>query len=87
MRQNKSQENDKQGDTKVSHNDKTRNNMVQLRNGNRNSINLQILHFRYGMPTSARVQFSSHGFFRCKLPVEVVDVEVKDYINTGDAHF
>ena len=50
--------------------------MVQLRNGNRNSINLQILHFRYGMPTSTRVQFL-HGFFRCKLPVEVVEVEVK----------
>ena len=31
--------------------------MVQLRNGNRNSINLQILHFRYGESTSTRVQF------------------------------
>ena len=33
--------------------------MVQLRNGSRNSINLQIFHFRYGMPTSTRVQFST----------------------------
>ena len=33
--------------------------MVQLRNRNRNSINLQILHFRYGMPTPTRVQFST----------------------------
>ena len=55
---------------------KTRNNMVQLRNGSRNSINLQILHFRYGMPTSTRVQFSTL-FFRCKLTVEVVDIEMK----------
>ena len=31
--------------------------MVRPRNGNRNSINLQILHFRYGIPTSTRVQF------------------------------
>ena len=53
------QKNDKQGNTKFSHNDKTRNNMVQLRNGNRNSINLQTLHFRYGMPTPTRVQFST----------------------------
>ena len=30
-------------------------NMVQPRNRNRNSINLKILHFRYGMPTSTRV--------------------------------
>ena len=55
MRQNKSQKNNKQGNTKFSHNDKTRNNMVQFRNRNRNSINLQILYFRYGMPTSTRV--------------------------------
>ena len=64
-----------QGNAKFSHNDKTRNKMVQLRNGNRNSINLQILHFRCGKPTSTRVQVL-HGFFRCKLP-EVVDIEVK----------
>ena len=36
-------------------NDKTRNNMVQPRNRNRKSINLQTLYFRYGMPTSIRV--------------------------------
>ena len=61
MRQNKSQKNDKQRNTKFSHNDKARNNMVQLRNGNRNSTNLQILNFRYGMPASTRVQFSYEG--------------------------
>ena len=75
MRQNKSQKNGKQGNIKFSHNDKTRNNMVQLRNRNRNSINLQILYFRNGVPTP-ECNFL-HGFFRCKLPVEVVDVEVK----------
>ena len=32
--------------------------MVQLRN--RNSINLQIFHFRHGMPTPTRVQFPAH---------------------------
>ena len=51
--------------------------MVQLGNRNRSSINLQIFHFRHGMPTSNQSAISCHGFFRCKLPVEVVDVEVK----------
>ena len=50
--------------------------MVQLGNRNRNSINLQIFHFRHGVPTPTRVQFPA-CFFRCRLPVEVVDVEVK----------
>ena len=50
--------------------------MVQLRNRNRKSINLQILYFRNDMPTSSECNFL-HGFFRCKLPVDVVDVEVK----------
>ena len=43
------------GNTKFTHNDKARNNMEQLGNRNRNSINLQIFHFRYGMPTPTRV--------------------------------
>ena len=34
-----------------SYNDKTRNDVVQLRN----SINSQTFYFRYGMPTPARV--------------------------------
>ena len=50
--------------------------MLQPRNRNRNSINLQTLYFRYGVLTSTRVNFL-HVFFRCKLPVEVVDVEMK----------
>ena len=50
--------------------------MLQLGNRNRNSINLHIFHFRYGMPTPPECNFL-HGFFRCKLPVEVVDIEVK----------
>ena len=28
-----------------------------------------------------------HGFFRCRLLVEMVDVEVENYLNTGDAYF
>ena len=28
-----------------------------------------------------------HGYFRCKLPVEVVDVEVKVTVYVGDTHF
>ena len=50
--------------------------MVQPRSRNRNSINLQTLHFRYGMLLQPECNFL-HGFFRCKLPVEVVDIEVK----------
>ena len=49
--------------------------MVQLRNRNRNSINLQILHFRYGMPSPTRVQFST--WILQMQTVELVDIEVK----------
>ena len=86
MRQNKSQKNDKQGNTKFSHNDKTRNNMVQLRNGNRKSINLQILHFRYGMPTSTRVQIPT-WVLQMQTPSGSSICRGEDYINAGDAHF
>ena len=52
--------------------------MVQLENRNRNSINLLILHFRQDMACLLQPECSFlHGFFRCKLLVEVVDVEVK----------
>ena len=27
-----------------------------------------------------------HGFFRCKLPVEVVDVEVKNHVHARDPY-
>ena len=40
MIQNKSQKNDEQGNTKFPYNDKTRNNMVQPRDRNRNSLKL-----------------------------------------------
>ena len=43
MRQNKSQKDDEQGNTKFSHNDKARNNMVQPRN--RNGDNLKFVNF------------------------------------------
>ena len=76
MRQNNSQKNDKQGNTKFSYNDKTRNNMVQLRNRSRNSINLKIFILDMVYLLQPECNFL-HGFFRCKLPVEVVDVEVK----------
>ena len=51
-------------------------NMVQLRNRNRNSINLQILHLDMACLLQPECNFL-HRFFRCKLLVEVVDVEVK----------
>ena len=28
-----------------------------------------------------------HGYFRCWLPVEVVDMEDEDYLYAGDAYF
>ena len=82
----KSQKNDKQGNTNFSHNDKTRNNMVQPRNRNRNSINLQILHFRYGVPTSTRVQFSAQ-ILQMQAPSKSNRCKGEDYFNARDAHF
>ena len=53
-------------------------NMVQLGNRNRKSINLQILHFRSDMACLLQPESNFlHGFFRCRLLVEVVDIEVK----------
>ena len=60
--------------------------MVQLRNGSRNSINLQILHFRYGVPTSTRVQFSTQ-ILQMQTPSGSRRCRGEDYINAGDAHF
>ena len=48
--------------------------MVQLRN--RNSINLQIFHLYMACLLQPECHFL-HGFFRCSLPVEVMDIEVK----------
>ena len=69
----------------MSHNDKTRNNMVLLRNRNRNSINLQILHFRYGVPTPTRVQFSTQ-ILQMQTPSRSDRCRGEDYINAGDAY-
>ena len=60
--------------------------MVQLRNRNRNSINLQILHFRYGVPTSTRVQFPTQ-VLQMQTPSGSGRRRGEDYINVGDAHF
>ena len=80
------QKNDKQRNTKFSHNDKTRNNIVQLKNRNRISINLQILHFRYGMPTSTRVQFPTQ-ILQTQTPSGSSRHRGENYINAGDEHF
>ena len=60
--------------------------MVQLRNGNRNCINLQILHFRYGMPTLTRVQFPT-WILQMQTPSRSRRHRGKDYTNAGDTHF
>ena len=73
-------------ETKYSHNDKTRNILVQLGNRSRNSINLQILHFRYGVPTSTRVQFSTWTL-QMQTPSRSGRHRGEDYINAGDAYF
>ena len=60
--------------------------MVQLRNRNRNSINLQIFHFRYGMPTPTRVQLPAQ-ILQMQTPSRSGRCRGEDYINTGDAYF
>ena len=60
--------------------------MVQPRNRNRNSINLQIFHFRYGMPTPTRVQFST-WILQMQTPSRSGRCRGEDYINAGDAYF
>ena len=57
-----------------------------LENGSRNSINLQIFHFRYGMPTSTRVQFSTWILWM-QTPSGSSKCRGEDYFNAGDAHF
>ena len=60
--------------------------MVQLRNGSRNSINLQILHCRYGMTTSTRLLCSTQ-ILQMQTPSRNSRHRGEDYINAGDAHF
>ena len=60
--------------------------MVQLRNRNRNSINLQISHFRYGMPTPTRVQLSAR-ILLMQTPSRGGRHRGEDYINAGDTYF
>ena len=50
--------------------------MVQLRNRNRNSINLQIFHFRYGVPTPTRVQLCT-WLLQMQTPGRGGNIEVK----------
>ena len=60
--------------------------MVQHRNRNRNSMNLQILHFRYGMPSPTREQFSTQ-ILQMQAPSRSGRHRGDDYINAGDAYF
>ena len=60
--------------------------MVQLRNRNRNSINLQTFHFRYGMPTPTRVQLSA-WILQIQTPSRGGRHRGEDYINVGDSYF
>ena len=60
--------------------------MVPLRNRNRNSINLQIFHFRYGMPTPTRLQLSA-WILQMQTPSRGGRCRGVDYINAGDTYF
>ena len=60
--------------------------MVQLRNRNRNSINLQFFHFRYGVPTPARVQFCTQ-LLQMQTPGRGGSCRGENYINAGDTYF
>ena len=60
--------------------------MVQLGNRNRNSINLQIFHFRYGMPTLTQVQLPAQ-LLRMQTPGRGGRCRGEDYINAGVAYF
>ena len=55
-----------------SYNGKTGNAVVQLRS----SINFRTFSFQMACLLQPECNFL-HGFFRCRLPVEVVDMEVK----------
>ena len=50
--------------------------MVQLRNRNKNNMNLKYFILDMACLLQPECNFL-HGFFRCKLLVEVVDIEVK----------
>ena len=52
----------------------------------RNSINLQIFHFRYGVPTLTRVQLSA-WILQMQTPSRVCRCRGENYINAGDAYF
>ena len=56
--------------------------MVQLRNG----INLQIFHFRYGVPTPTRVQFPA-WLLQMQTPNRGGGCRGENYLNAGDAYF
>ena len=60
--------------------------MVQQRNRNRNSITLQISHFRYGVPTPTRVQLSA-WILLMQTPGRGGRHRDEDYINAGHAYF
>ena len=60
--------------------------MVQLGNRNRNSINLHIFHFRHGVPTPTRVQFSALLLWMQTLGRDGRH-RGKNYIHAGDAYF
>ena len=68
------------------HNDKTRNNMVQLRNRNKNSINLQIFHFRHGVPTPTRLQLPA-WLLQMQTPSRGGGHRGENYLNAGNAYF
>ena len=59
--------------------------MVQLGNRNGNNINLQIFHFRYVVPTPARVQFSAQ-LLQVQTPGRCGRYRGENYINGGDAY-
>ena len=61
-------------------------NMVQLRNRNRNSINIQIFHCRYGMPTPTRVELSA-WILQMQTPSIGGRHRGEDCINAEDTYF
>ena len=58
--------------------------MVILRN--RNSINLQIFHFRHGVSTPTRVQFPA-WLLQMQTPSRGGGHRGENYLNAGDAYF
>ena len=49
-------------------------------------MNLQIFHFRYDVPTSTRVQFST-WILQMQTPNRSSRCIGEDYFNAGDVHF